>query len=127
MHRITRRSVAVLVVIGALVAGGAAYTNSLSVDTAPVVGYVSSTVAGGELADQSYTFDTSDNITGVTLTFVGDVHTDIVRLGENSTGMSACSTSTAGTYASPNTTFSCTGLTWPAAAFDSLQAAITNP
>ena len=66
MHRIRRKAVLALVVVGALAAGGAAYTNSLTVDTAPVVGYTNTTVAGGELVDQSYMFDTNDNITGVT-------------------------------------------------------------
>lgn len=126
MHRFTRRSVLILAVIGALAAGGAAYTATLTVSVPPVVGYNTTTVTGGTLVDESYAFNTSDQITDVTLTFAGDVHSDIVRLGENSAGMSACSTSTAGTYTT-NTAFDCGGLTWDAAAFNSLQVAITNP
>jgi hypothetical protein len=76
MHRITRRSMLVLVVIGALVAGGAAYTNSLGggaiTTSGNVAGYDHVAVNGAVLGDVVYTFDASGtHITAATFTFTG--------------------------------------------------------
>jgi hypothetical protein len=77
MHRISRRMLVVLVVVGALAAGGAAYTNSLTgsgvAAGANAAGYADVTVNGAVLADAVYQFSgTGDTITGVTFTFTGD-------------------------------------------------------
>jgi len=88
MHRITRRSMAVLVVIGALVAGGAAYTNSISGTgtTTNTAGYDGISVAGATLNDAQYQFNNDgSDITGVTLTFSGNTLStngnDVVHAG----------------------------------------------
>jgi hypothetical protein len=79
MHRITRRSVLILVVIGALVAGGAAYTNSItgagtSNNTA---GYKDVTVTGAVLTDATYGLSADGSqIDTVKFVFAGDLTND---------------------------------------------------
>jgi hypothetical protein len=79
MHRITRRSVLVLVVLGALVAGGAAYTNTLTGagTTNNTAGYKDVTVQGASLTDAKYTLTADGSqITAVTFTFANVLTND---------------------------------------------------
>lgn len=76
MHRFTRRSVLVLVVIGALVAGGAAYTNTISGagTTNNTAGYHDITVHGATLTDATYGLSADGQlINTVTFAFQGDL------------------------------------------------------
>ena len=84
MHRISRRMVAVLVVVGALAAGGAAYTNTITDASAPAntAGYAAVTVNGATLNDAKYTFSgDGTTITAVTFTFVGDESLKELKFG----------------------------------------------
>ncbi|MGA9859994.1 MAG: hypothetical protein WBQ18_19165 [Solirubrobacteraceae bacterium] len=79
MHRLTRRSVLVLIVIGALVAGGAAYTNTISGagTTNNTAGYHDITVHGASLTDAKYGLSTDGSlIDTVTFTFANDLTND---------------------------------------------------
>jgi hypothetical protein len=79
MHRITRRSVLVLVVLGALVAGGAAYTNTISGagTTNNTAGYKDVTVAGASLTDAKYGLSADGSqIDTVSFTFANDLTND---------------------------------------------------
>lgn len=88
MHRISRKMVLALVVVGALVAGGAAYTNSITGNgtTTNTAGYDGISVSGAVLNDASYQFNNDGSqITGVTLTFQGNTLStngnDVVHAG----------------------------------------------
>lgn len=84
MHRISRRFLVVLVVVGALAAGGAAYTNSITGagTTSNTAGYADVSVSGATLADASYTFSSDGTqITAVTFTFTGDIEGERLQFG----------------------------------------------
>ena len=84
MHRISRRMVAVVVVIGALAAGGAAYTNTITDASAPAntAGYAAVTVNGATLNDAKYTFSgDGTTITAVTFTFLGNESLKELKFG----------------------------------------------
>jgi hypothetical protein len=79
MHRITRRSVLVLVVIGALVAGGAAYTSTISGagTSNNTAGYKDVTVSGASLTDAKYGLSADGSlIDTVTFTFANNLTND---------------------------------------------------
>jgi hypothetical protein len=81
-------------VVGALAAGGAAYTNSISGTgtTNNTAGYASITVQGATLTDANYTLDsTGANITAVNFTFSGDVSGNTLQLGFNNGAVADCS------------------------------------
>jgi hypothetical protein len=111
MHRIRGRVVLALVIVGALAAGGAAYTNSITGTgtTNNTAGYAGVTVNGAVLADAVYGFDgTGANITGVTLTFTGALTGDDVKAGFNGqAALTDCGTVAAGNVSGGNTTMTC--------------------
>jgi hypothetical protein len=89
MHRITRRSMLVLVVIGALVAGGAAYTNTLTGagTTNNTAGYKDVTVAGASLTDAKYGLSADGSlIDTVSFTFANDLTNDKLQYVVDNTG-----------------------------------------
>lgn len=112
MHRISRKMVLALVVVGALVAGGAAYT--ASVDTTAVgsqtVGFGQVNVTGAALTGLTYDYATSggntdySNITNANLTFNSDVSADTVKFGVDGGALTTCN---AGTFSGGNTTVVC--------------------
>jgi hypothetical protein len=112
MHRIRRKSVLALIVVGALAAGGAAYTNSITGTgtTNNTAGYAGITVHGAVLSDAVYAFDgTGANITGVTLTFAGDLTGNEVKAGFNGqSALTDCGAVAAGNVSGGNTTMTCT-------------------
>jgi len=77
MHRISRRMVAVLVVVGALAAGGAAYTNSITATANNTAGYADQSVQGASLTDAVYGLSADGSqIKSVTFTFANDLTND---------------------------------------------------
>jgi hypothetical protein len=148
MHRITRRSVLVLVVIGALVAGGAAYTVTIdgAGTTNNTAGYHDITVSGAHLTDAQYGLSADGSlIDTVKFTFVGDLTNDKLQYivdtapavgGGNGTALELCVGDTnvalgviaAGAYnGSTSTTVTCT-LATPVATetASDLDVAVTN-
>ncbi|HEY1712497.1 MAG TPA: hypothetical protein VGG07_06320 [Solirubrobacteraceae bacterium] len=123
MHRISRRMVAVLVVIGAIAAGGAAFTaaNTLPPSTA---GYGSSTVSGATATDIVYGLSTDGTqINSATITFTGDLSNDTVKAGFETTDLSTC---TAPVFASGSSTSTCSGYTESTAGSTTFNVAVTN-
>jgi hypothetical protein len=96
MRRSKKGIIAAIAVIGALAAGGAAYTNSIdtSSTTGATAGYGAFTVNGGPaLSSVSYTFGTDGStITGVNLVFANAlVAGQHVRVGfNNSASLTDC-------------------------------------
>lgn len=125
MHRISRRLIGVLVVIGALAAGGAAYTNSITgagTDaTANAAGYADVTVNGASLTDAKYGFSNDGSqINSVTFTFANDLTGKQLQfaVGASDTAVANCVSTgmTAGVIPAADvsgsvTTVTCTGLT----------------
>ena len=99
MHRISRRMVAVVVVIGAIAAGGAAFTASNTVP-AQIVGYGSASVTGATVSTIHDTLTTDGGaITSVRLVMASALPSNaIVTAGySDETGQDACTTSDSGT------------------------------
>jgi hypothetical protein len=109
MRNKPRSILAGLVVIGALAAGGAAFTASNTIpDT--VMGFGTSTITGATATSLTYT-RTADGsaITAATLVFTGDISANTVQAGFNTNALDTCA---AGTVAAGDTTVVCT-LTTP--------------
>lgn len=147
MHRFKRRSVLALVVIGALVAGGAAYTNSITAPTNNTAGYVGAQVSGATLTDATYGLSADGSqINSVTFKFSGDLSNDKLEFlldnsappgGGAGNALAACTgdpnvtagviQSAAYTSGTPgSTTVTCTGLTVPTGTATYLDVAVTN-
>ena len=91
MHRISRRMVAVVVVIGAIAAGGAAFTASNTVPNT-TAGYGTSTITGATATDIAYGLNaTGTQITSATITFTGDLSNDTVKAGFETSNLTTCS------------------------------------
>jgi hypothetical protein len=115
MHRISRRMVVILVAVGALAAGGAAYTNSIDTTAVPTTtaGYGQVSVAGATLNDVNYQFNADGSIiNGVTLSFTGDLSGLDVKTGfADQPAITDCTPVTgvpAGDVVGPNTVVVCT-------------------
>jgi hypothetical protein len=124
MHRIPRRMVAVLVVIGAIAAGGAAFTASNTVPPT-TAGYGTSTITGATATDIAYTLNADGTqITDATITFTGDLSNDTVKAGFETSNLTTCSAPVYnGTTSSTST---CSGYTESTAASASFNVAVTN-
>jgi hypothetical protein len=110
MTRKTRRILAAVAGIGALAAGGSAFTASNTVP-ASVAGYGSSTISGATATSLNYTLGTDGTtITAADLVFTGDLTGRTVKANFGSAALTACSV---GTYNSGDdeTPVSCTGYT----------------
>jgi hypothetical protein len=110
--RRNKRTLIAAIGVGALVlAGSAAFTNSIVDSTsayAPAA-YGSVHASGATVTSISYTLDGNDppNITAVTFTTEGDTSDSTAQIGFNGSStmhVEDCS----GTYASPSTTYDCT-------------------
>lgn len=98
-----------LAVVGALAAGGAAFTASNTIpDT--TMGFGTSNITGATATSLTYT-RTADGsaITAATLIFTGDISANTVQAGFNANALDTCA---GGTFAAGNTTVVCT-LTTP--------------
>jgi hypothetical protein len=116
--------VAVLVVIGAIAAGGAAFTASNTVpDT--TAGYGTSTITGATATDIAYTLSADGTeINSVLITFTGDLHNDTVQAGFESSNLTTCSAPVYdGTTSSTST---CSGYTESTTTSGTFNVAVTN-
>jgi hypothetical protein len=107
MHRISRRMVAVVVLIGAIAAGGAAFTASNTIP-ATTAGYGSSTISGATADSLDYTYSADGtSITQEDLVLHGDLTADVVKAGFNGGSLTACTVASA-VDGSGNTPVTCT-------------------
>jgi hypothetical protein len=123
MRNKPRSIVAGLVVIGALAAGGAAFTaGNVIPDT--VMGFGTSNITGATATSLTYTRSADGStITDATLVFTGDIHLKMVQAGFNTNALENCA---AGTYASPSTTVVCTfGTPQPTASATTFNVAVS--
>jgi hypothetical protein len=134
------RIVAAIAVIGAVAAGGAAFTNGSDLPT-NVAAYDAASVTGATASDLNYTLDsTGANILDANLTFTTDLTGDTVRIGFDgySTGaLQTCGAPVGGTGAAAGTsTVTCDfgaldngsgGLGIPTLAEDNVHVAVTGP
>jgi hypothetical protein len=98
MHRISRRMVAVVVLIGAIAAGGAAFTASNTLPASDVAGYGSVTVTGATVSSIHNNVDTAGNITSVDLVFSASQANNNVQGGfSDETALDTCTDSDPGT------------------------------
>jgi hypothetical protein len=140
MKRNKKRVIAAVAVIGALAAGGAAFTDSITgnpVDHGTTAAYGSITVSNATVTDVNYTLNNlGTGITAVNFTFSGNLETDTLRLAFDGDNLGLCShTGTnpvtngvipSGAYdGSTSTTVTC-DVTEPTTAATSLQVAVTN-
>jgi hypothetical protein len=97
--------VVALVAVGALVAGGAAYTASNTIpDT--VMGFGTSNITGATATSLTYTRSPDGStITAATLVFTGNISANTVQAGFNANALDTCA---AGSFAAGNTTVVCT-------------------
>lgn len=123
MRNKPRSIVAGLVVIGALAAGGAAFT-AANVIPDTVMGFGTSTITGATATSLTYTRSADGStITAATLVFTGDISTKLVQAGFNTNALENCA---AGTYASPSTTVVCTfGTAQPTASASTFNVAVS--
>lgn len=124
MHRFTRKMVALAVVVGALAAGGAAFTasNTIADSTA---GYGTSHITGATATDVKYTLSADGTqITGATITFTGNLSNDTVQAGFETSSLTTCSAPAYdGTTSSTST---CSGFTESTSTSSTFNVAVTN-
>jgi len=125
MQRKTRRIIGAIAVIGAIVAGGAAFTASNSVpDT--VAGYGTSNITGATVTAMHYTLNADGTqITTASLTFQGDQTGNVVKAGFGTNSLTTC---TVGAYSSgaDATPATCSGYTQSTATSATFNVAVTN-
>jgi hypothetical protein len=99
MKRRTRRIILAVALIGALAAGGAAFTASNTFSTADVAGYGTQAVSGATIADQVNNLNAmGTEITSVDLTFTASQANMTVQGGfSDETALDSCTDSNPGT------------------------------
>jgi hypothetical protein len=101
----TTRIVAAIAVIGAVAAGGAAFTDSNTQPTTSVAGYGTTSVTGGTVTSLTYALSSNGaDINTATIVWSGDTSLDTTVIGFNGGGTYSCGT---GTFISGSTTFTC--------------------
>jgi hypothetical protein len=123
------RIVAAIAVIGAVAAGGAAFTAGSALPT-NVAGYDTASVTGGTVSDLNYTLSTDGQyIASASLTFTGDVSADTVGIGFDGYNSGALQSCVVGAFASGNTSVTCTFTpsTITTAAENNVHVAVTGP
>lgn len=121
-RRITRRLLAVAVVVGALAAGGAAFTNSNTLP-ASVAGYGTTNISGATATDVIYTLSADGTeINSVEIDWNSDVSADTVKAGFGTDALTSCTT-TAGSGTSTST---CSGFTQSTSSALVFNVAVTN-
>ena len=134
MKRKSRRFAAALVLIGALAAGGAAFTASNTVPNT-TAGYGTSTITGATAHSIVYTLSSDGTqITQATLQLhtadTGDLTSGYtVEAGFGTSNLTTCTVDTSfGTSGtdSTNTQFKCTGYTQSTSAASAFNVAVTN-
>ena len=138
MKRNRKRVLAAVMVIAALAAGGAAFTNSITgspVTNGTTAGYGTLTIDGAVLTDVNYTLSANGtNITNVNFTFQGNVSGNTLQLAFDNANLAQCAHTgitngviPAADYSSTNsnTVVTC-DVTEGTTAATSLQATVTN-
>jgi hypothetical protein len=123
MHRKPRTILLGLVVVGALAAGGAAFTAGNTIpDT--TMGFGTSHITGATATSLTYTRSADGStITAATLVFTGDISTKTVEAGFNANALETCA---AGTFAAGDTTVVCTmGTPEPTAGATTFNVAVS--
>ena len=106
MHRISRRMVAVVVLIGAIAAGGAAFTASNTIPNT-VAGYGTSNITGATADSLNYTYSADGtSITAEDIVLHGDFTADVVKAGFGTNSLTGCTVANA-VDGSGNTPVSC--------------------
>jgi hypothetical protein len=122
----TSKIVASIAVIGAVAAGGAAFTASNTIPST-VAGYGTSTISGATISSLSYTRSTDGaTITAANLVIAGNMETPLktVQAAFNSDILSAC---VVGTYdGTTSTPVTCTGFSQAAGAATAFHVAVTD-
>src|ERR1700761_3488878 len=119
MHRISRRMVVVVALVGALAAGGAAYTASVaapgSSSSDGTAGYGQVSVNGATLSSVAYAQDNTPGdadfgkLTGATLVFTGDLTSSTVTAQfDGNTGSEVACGSPTLVNSNADTQFTCT-------------------
>jgi len=136
MKRNRKRIAAAVAVIGALAAGGAAFTNSIdttAISNNTTAGYAGIDVSGATLTDANYTLNpTGTGITEVNLTFSDDLAGDNLSLAFNGGSLAPCTHGSETTGVVPGTdvnagvtTITC-DVTEGTVAATQLNVAVTN-
>jgi hypothetical protein len=123
MHRKPRSILLALVVVGALAAGGAAFTAGNTIpDT--TMGFGTSNITGATATSLTYTRSADGStITAATLVFTGDISANTVEAGFNANALEPCA---AGTFAAGSTTVVCTmGTPEPTAGATTFNVAVS--
>lgn len=103
----TTRIVAAIAVIGAVAAGGAAFTAGNTVPSS-VAGYGSATVSGGTVLSLSYTLSADGtDIASASVVFQGNTLDDTASIGFNDGATTTCTTPGA-VDSNGNTDYTCT-------------------
>lgn len=126
MQRKTKRIIVAVALICALAAGGAAYTASNTIPDS-VAGYGTDTITGATATTIHYVLSTDgQTITGVDLTFNGNLTGDTVQAGFDGNG--APTDCTVGSYDSANQTTpaTCASMTESTASSASLNVAVAQ-
>ena len=101
------KALGAVAIVGAIAAGGAAFTESNSLPAANVAGYGSVTVTGVTATSVTYTLNgVGDTITAVNLVLTGDTTPDTIKFAFNAENTVTCDD--AGTFAAGSTTYACT-------------------
>lgn len=102
------KALGAVALVGAVAAGGAAFTESNTLPSANVAGYGTVTVTGVTATSVTYTLNAvGDTITAVNLTLTGDTTGDTIAFAFNAENTVACSDG--GTYnGTTHTTYVCT-------------------
>lgn len=127
MHRISRRMVAVVVLIGAIATGGAAFTASNTIpDT--VAGYGTSHITGATADTLNYVISSDGTtITEADLVFHGDVSADTVTAGFNADNLTSCTVGSFDGGTPGSTPVTCSGFTQPTSGANSFNVLVTKP
>jgi hypothetical protein len=123
MQRKTKRIIVAIAVIGAIFAGGAAFTASNTVPNT-VAGYGTSNITGATVTAMHYTLNgAGTQITDASLTFSGDQTGNVVKAGFGTDNLTTC---TVGAFTAGTTSATCSGYTQNTAASATFNVAVTN-
>jgi hypothetical protein len=124
MQRRTKKIVAAVAVIGALAAGGAAFTAANTIPNS-VAGYGTSNISGATATALKFTLSADGTtIVSAALTFTGDQSGQTVQAGFGTDALTTC---TPGAYnaGTDSTPVSCTGFTQNTATSATFNVAVT--
>lgn len=124
MHGKTRRIVAAVAVVGAVAAGGSAFTASNTVP-ASVAGYDTSTISGATATALTYTLSADGaTITAADLTFTGNQTGRTIKAAFGTAALTAC---TVGTFDSTGnkTPVTCSGYSQSTSTSSSFNVAVS--